>query len=36
MKLSVTGRGLAYTSENDPLRFYDDNSYVELRLSVFF
>ena len=36
MKLSLTGRGFAYTSENDPLRFYDDNSYVELRLSVFF
>jgi len=36
MKVSVTGRGFVYTSENDPLRFYDDNSYVELRLSVFF
>lgn len=36
MKLSLTGRGFAYTSENDPLRFYDDNSYVELRLSIFF
>ena len=36
MKLSLTGRGFAYTSEGDPIRFFDDNSYVELRLSVFF
>jgi len=35
MKISLVGRGFAYTSENDPLRFYDDNSYVELRLSIF-
>jgi len=35
MKLSLVGRGFAYTSENDPLRFYDDNSYVEMRLSIF-
>lgn len=36
MKLSLKARGFVFVDDNDPLRFYDDESYVELSLSVYF
>ncbi len=36
MKLSVEARGYPYVSQQDPLRVFEKDSYVQLRLSFFF